>query len=133
MNDNFDNFSWHDSKIYSIYFPDKYSSLRLDIDFIAEWINNPNSNGYKFLVAPAILKFENVSDLKINIESNDLSELFIDEIKKLNSRVSPNGKVLLYDFRIILNVGEIVFTSTGFKQDVTDEFQLGEEQTYNRK
>jgi hypothetical protein len=132
MNDNFDNFSWHDCKIYSLVFPSQDNCLQLDIDFIAEWIEGENSQGYNFLVAPAVLMFENVSDLIIKIETNNLAEFFIDEINRSNSRMSPNGKVLVFDFKIVLNVGEIIFTSTGFKQKITDVFQRGEEQTYKR-
>ncbi len=133
MNDDFDNLAWHDSKVYSIVFPNIDNSLNIDIDFIIEWVENEDSCGFNFLVAPAILRFENISNLSIRIDLNDLAELFIDEVKKINCRLSPNGNVLLYDFNIVLNVGEISFTSTGFKQEYTNVPQIGKEQTYNRK
>jgi len=47
---------WHDNKVYSISSPDRQSEITVDIDFIVEWVKEGENNGYKFLVAPAILK-----------------------------------------------------------------------------
>lgn len=132
INDDFDDISWHDSKVYSITFPDAYNSIEIDIDFIIEWIKKETGNGYKFLVVPAILKFENVSNLFIKINTEDFAEVFVDELKRENKRLSPNGKVFMWDFILLLNGGIITFTSTGYIQEFTATPKLGEEQKYDR-
>lgn len=132
-NDNFDNLSWHDNKVYSISFPDKEYNIKLDIDFIIEWIKEEDCNSFKFLVAPTILKFKNVSDLSIKIDFADFAEMYIDEIKRKNKRISPNGKIFLWDYSILLDRGEITFTSTGYCQEFSANPKQSEGQIYDRE
>jgi hypothetical protein len=65
----FDHLSWHDNFIHSIHFDahDFQSELRLEIDHIVQWVK-PTPDSFAFWIAPASLVFDNVTDLKIDIE-----------------------------------------------------------------
>ena len=131
-NKDFDSLSWHDSKVYAVTLPDADYCIKIDIDFILEWGQKENGKGYQFLVAPAILQFEGVSNLAIKIEMDNYGDIYIDEIKRQNQRRSPNGQVFLWDFVMLLDKGEITFTAYGFKQELTNSPKWGEGQIYDR-
>ena len=69
--EDFEQLSWHDNSLYGISWKVDYESdtneLILDIDYICEWICDPNKTCH-FKVAPANLNFHNITDLKINID-----------------------------------------------------------------
>lgn len=128
----FDQLSWHDSTVYSINFPDLNDNMKFDLDYIIEWIKEENRS-YKFILAPAILCFENVFNLSIKLTFEDYTELSINEIKRSNKRLLPNGKVYVWDFFMLLDRGNIEFSSSGFRQHFTDIPQLSSDQKYDRK
>ena len=73
----FDGLSWHDCHIHSFELltgdPDQgdwTNDLVLDIDFIVQWSCGVDG-GPCFRVAPAMLRFHNVTDLQIRIEWAD--------------------------------------------------------------
>lgn len=63
----FELLSWHDNTLHSIAFTDEdfSSDLKLDIDYIMEWMNEEGA--YRFRVAPAHLVFHDVTALRINL------------------------------------------------------------------
>src|SRR5690606_33897335 len=70
-------FRWHDNVIYGLGFdrgePDEddwRSDLRLDIDFIEEWLSGAPGD-VQFKVAPATLTFHDVADLAIAVDQGD--------------------------------------------------------------
>lgn len=72
----FDQRCWHDCRIWGIEFragdpeqDDWTSDLRLDIDYICQWLCD--SGPCRFLVAPAFLVFHDVVNLMIAIERRD--------------------------------------------------------------
>ncbi|MDI1233739.1 MAG: hypothetical protein PSX81_05630 [bacterium] len=127
---NFEYLSWHDNFVYSILFPDINNNFNLIVDYIIEWINVDNE-GYKFKVAPAIITFENVDDLIIQISFGKNGDLFIEEITRDDKHLSPNGEVFMWRYTILLNVGKIEFLSTGFHQVFTDFPKIGVDQKYD--
>lgn len=60
---------WHDNKVYSLVFNDEKnkSRFKIEIDFILEWIYSDDQKSIKTWQIPAILIFNNVFDLKINL------------------------------------------------------------------
>src|SRR5262245_9689225 len=63
----FDQMGWHDVVIHSLAF-DAYT-LSLDIDYMFRWVDPaPGETYYRFWLSPATLVFDNVSDLRIDLE-----------------------------------------------------------------
>ena len=67
----FDSLSWHDASVHAFRFtspnqPYRSPNLELDIDFILEWILQPDRS-YHFLLAPALLTFHDVTNLQISV------------------------------------------------------------------
>lgn len=83
-NDDFETMSWHDNHVYAISFRENYELL-MDIDYILQWID-PTEKAcyYNFWVSPCTLVFENVHDLKINLEISEPFSLEIDCIYRSN-------------------------------------------------
>jgi hypothetical protein len=70
-------FRWHDNLVYGLSFDigdperqDWRSELRLDIDFIAEWVCEADGR-CNFRVAPATLVFHDATDLAVSIDQGD--------------------------------------------------------------
>lgn len=121
--DEFEAMEWHDCKIYAIAFDETNFLLLIDIDYIFEWIKSETGGNYNFKVSPAILVFENVWNLNIDIDSS--LSLDIDEISRSNPRPPKNAesikKEFEYDWIIQLQQGELSFSSVGFKQIIKKE------------
>src|SRR3989344_2185917 len=127
---NFDEISWHDNFVYSIILPDSDYNFKLDIDYIQEWIEN-GDEPYNFIVAPSILCFQNVFDLSINLKFERYNDLCIESITRENKRLSPNGKVFIWDYYIAFERGDIKFSATGFYQQYTAATKLMNGQKYD--
>jgi len=122
----FDDLGWHDCRLYRMQFPDENFRLSFDIDYIFKW--EKVSEHFKFWVAPCDLMFSDVSGLKINVDYKDSMLMFISEVKRSNPRLSPNGKVTIWDFLIECDNGQIIFSSTGFRQTIRSQPVLSESQ-----
>lgn len=120
-NNDFESLDWHDSTIYSITLPQNNQILKFDIDYIFQWILKKETNLFEFSLSPCYLIFFDVLDLNIQINFKDSIGLNISEIKRINSHLSPNGKVILWTFIIETDKGTITFTSTGFEQIVNKQ------------
>lgn len=114
--EDFEDMGWHDSHIHAISFPNEDLELSLDIDYLFKWIQDDISNLYNFWVSPCILLFFNVLHLKISIDFQNTIGLDILDIKRRNPRLSPNGKITLWDFEIVTDKGDIKFESSGYRQ-----------------
>ena len=111
----FSDMGWHDAAIYSISFPQVDHTVSLDIDYILKWHWNSRTLG-GWEVAPCTLKFDNVSHLKASLDWQMQGDTSIQDIIRANSRLAPNNEILIWDYVIQLDVGEISFTATGFTQ-----------------
>ncbi|HEV8678118.1 MAG TPA: hypothetical protein VGQ90_01990 [Stellaceae bacterium] len=138
-----DEYSWHDDLIYGLHLrspdPDRNiwrSELVLDIDHIVEWVPKPEGC-VAFLMAPAILVFHDVGDLKIAIDftaddgyQRNLNELAIDRIER---EPMPTARTESYRWRIKLNLparGEISFIASRFTLTLAAPPQLTDEQRF---
>jgi hypothetical protein len=108
---------WHDAVLYSMSFPQADCVVRFDIDYIFKWHWGREAvSGWD--VAPCTLEFNNVSDLKVSLKWQMQGDTSIQDITRKNSQPSPNGKFMVWDYRIELDVGDISFSATGFTQAV---------------
>ncbi len=128
----FEEMGWHDSHIHAISFPNEDLEFSLDIDYLFEWVLDENSNINTFWVAPCILSFLNVLNLKIEIDFQNTIGLDIADINRFNPRTSPNGKTTLWDFEILTDKGYIKFESSGYKQVVKKQPVIGQNLVLDR-
>lgn len=126
----FKNIDWHDNYIHAIRLDAEKFELILDIDFIHDWICGEGEN-YKFLISPSTLSFQNVSNLKIDIDWKDCSlDMSVGHVERSNPRKTANKKLNEYDWVIDLNwpEGSISFSATGFTQVSRSEPAVYDEQ-----
>ena len=126
----FEVMDWHDNFIDSISFPSENLILKLNIDYILEWIKPDNEELYQFKVALAKLEFYNVLNLTIDLAFSNTACLYIDEILRSNRRLSPNRKGFLWDYKIKTDKGSITFDSTGFTQTLISQPQISHSQRF---
>jgi len=122
----FESMGWHDARLYSISFPDDEFRFNLSIDYIFQW--DKEGDHFKFWVSPCDMTFENVSNFKANVDFRDTMLIFISDLKRSNPRLSPNGKMTIWDYVIECDNGEISFSATGFEQKVKAQPVLSETQ-----
>jgi hypothetical protein len=114
----FELMGWHDSHIYAISFAENFQ-LQFDIDYIFKWVLTGKK--YKFWVSPCTLVFENVYDVKFDLECST-PELDIDDIIRENPQRPKNAdhikREIEFDWIIETQQGTISFKSVGYKQYV---------------
>ena len=126
--DDFDVMGWHDATVHAIaVIPEKFE-LILDIDYILQWVHPQEGETYfKFWVSPATLVFENVYDLKIDLEPAAGIEL--QDIRRTDPRTPNNAEHIerQKDWRWTIEAhdGEITFASIGFHQYFRKKPSLG--------
>jgi hypothetical protein len=118
----FETMNWHDSIIYGLFLGENYE-LNLDVDYIFHWINPIEENeNYKFWISPCTLVFENVHDLKLDIEISEPFRIEIDSIYRENPQKPRNADFIKcdteYEWVIETQQGQISFKSIGYKQFV---------------
>ena len=113
---------WHDCTILALAL--EKHNLLLDIDYILNWVE-PSKRGdpYKFWVSPATLIFENIHSLAIDIDIEgwnlDGHQIEIDDIEREDQQEfgkSGTIKQTEWKWTIMLQEGDIVFRSIGYKQ-----------------
>jgi hypothetical protein len=120
--DDFEIMSWHDNTIHAISFS-KNDELLLDIDYIFEWVHPKDGKGYfKFWIAPCTLVFENIYQLKLDLEISAVHHRKIDNISMEDSQRAKSAanveQMIKYDWVIETLQGEITFEASGYKQYV---------------
>ena len=117
--DDFERMGWHDAHVHAFAFlPDTWEFL-LDLDYIVEWLGPAGGEShYSFWSAPATLVFDNVTELRIELEPFPGFEL--NSIERRDPQ-APDGRedmpssvhwLWVLDF---FN-GRITFRATGFTQ-----------------
>jgi len=125
-NSDFEIMGWHDCRIYAMSFPDEKFKFYLELDYIFKW--EKYYEGYKFWVSPCHLIFENIYDLRVEMDFQDSIGLYMIEIKRLNPRLSPNQKMTIWDYIIECDSGRIFVSASGFTQIVIKQPVLSETQ-----
>lgn len=106
---------WHDVTLWSmVASPDSFEFF-VDLDYIFNWVHpGPDEIYFKFWVAPVTMVFDNASDVRININSQQ-GRIEIAELHREYVGPSPNGKYIQYRFKFDCQEGEIELEATGFK------------------
>lgn len=126
--DDFEIMGWHDCYIYAMFLNPNYE-FSIDLDYIFKWIDPHSSSGnFKFWISPCTLVFENIFDLKIEIEVVEPFRIQIDEIirNKTDRQISKNyiGGIAPFHWIIETLQGEITFYSNGYNQFVRQRPKL---------
>ncbi|MDQ4121940.1 MAG: hypothetical protein M3209_10895 [Acidobacteriota bacterium] len=113
----FEKMNWRDASIYAFAFLPKRAEFVLDIDYILQrTAQNESQPG--FLIAPATLVFENVWELKIELEPDRQIEII--NIARSEPRNPKNPELLNREIEgkwtIETNQGDVAFRATGYKQ-----------------
>ena len=118
----FGKIQWHDNAIHGfrILEGDIGGEIIFDIDFIAEWLPQPDER-YSFKIAPSDLKFHDASDLVVSINYAEaraaVQPMSIHEIHR-NPITYPNG-YKSFNWKININWPPnsfFSFNSPGFTQ-----------------
>lgn len=76
--DDFDQMGWHDCRLHGFALDGENHRLLFDIDYIFSWVNPAaGETHYSFWVSPSTLVFENVYDIKMNLEGTSVDILAI--------------------------------------------------------
>ena len=126
----FDQMGWHDSQVYAVAFLPEIFELTLDIDYIFEWVHpEPNETYFKFWVAPATLVFENVYDIKLELDEPDFE---LDAVERKDPRKPKNAEYIGRETEWLWNLeahrGGIEFRSVGYKQYIRQKPIFGQAQ-----
>ena len=122
--DDFEVMVWHDANIYGMIIEKDeeqwQANLIFDIDYIFKWVHPvPPQEYFLFWVAPCTLIFKEVYDVKIKIDYRggafDLLE--ISDLTLVSKHEQETG-VVIYEWQMGLQEGDIRFKSLGFDQIV---------------
>ena len=123
--DDFDSISWHDNHVHGLrFFEGEHGTgeLEFDLDYILEWLTPvAGAVSYRYRVAPARLRFRDVTNLAISIDyasaSAAMGPFSIDGIER---RVEQRRYSPAVCWRIPVNFppGEIRFEASGFEQSL---------------
>ncbi|UTW58741.1 hypothetical protein KFE96_00085 [Kordiimonas sp. SCSIO 12603] len=114
----FEQMGWSLSRIYGWSLPGVDGIFTLWLDYVLE--SPLSKKNEKFLVAPARLFFDNVKNLKIQLDCGLSDVVDVVSLERFNSRPTPNGELIYMDYRLELRSGLLSWTSTGFKQVLQD-------------
>ena len=111
----FEQMGWHDVHLYGVAaVPDRFE-LYFDIDYIVEWICPPSTPGSaQFRIAPATVKFENVSGVSIAVESQQ-GAITIREVDRTKRESLPADMVETWHWVFKCGEGVINFETSGFQ------------------
>jgi hypothetical protein len=129
----FDEMSWHDNHVHSVEIRSgEYGAgeLLLGLGYILEWLS-PDDGGYSFRIAPALLHFRDVTDLKIELDYAAVSAgLMPFSISSITREVLPTTPVANHRWTIGINwpEGVIRFHASGFVQTLTAPAVITREQ-----
>lgn len=130
-NTDFEEMGWHDSRLYQVKFPGEESEFVLYLDYIFEWVKpEEGEKFFKFWVSPCELIFENIYNLKLNLSFENYIDIYVDDIKREKIGLTPNGKMIDWNFVIETDKGNIEFKATGFRMKTISQPKLSEHQDY---
>ena len=113
--------SWHDNHVHGMRLVEGAhgtGKLEFDLDYILEWTKN-DSGTICFKIAPASLKFREVSNLKVSLDYGAISAAMgpfsIDGIER-RTEERERYTATLWSIKVNFPVGEIRFEASGFTQ-----------------
>jgi hypothetical protein len=112
----FDAMGWHDARIFAIDFPRESYSLTFEIAYIFEWV--PVDDGFRFWVSRCDLIFDNVSQLRIDLDVEYSVEIYIMDIARGDEHRNPGAALGARRYTLECSSGTISFRATGYRQRV---------------
>jgi hypothetical protein len=64
---------------------------------------------------PSVLTFEHVSNYELALSQKKCLGIYIDNITRSNMRLSPNGILNVWDYKIETDRGDIIVSATGYR------------------
>src|SRR6266581_2823356 len=116
----FDEMSWHDNHVHALRIvegPHGAGELILDLDYILEW--HCATEGHRFLILPAMLRFLEVTQLCLRLDyATPMAALGPFSIHAIERRSEPRERYVAQLWRIAINwpADEISCEATGFVQ-----------------
>ena len=127
----FDQMGWHDSHIHAVAFLPSEFEVAFDIDYVLQWVQPSEDEYYRFWVAPATLVFENIHDLKFDIEpfnAVEIADLHRDDPQRPKN-ADYIGRDTEWRWRIETHQGDITLRAIGYKQYVRRQPVFGRSQS----
>jgi hypothetical protein len=130
----FDELSWHDNSVHAFRLVEGdhgIGELILDLDHIVEWIEAEKA--CRFRVAPAELRFHNVTDLRMTLDySSPTAALTPFTLDGIRCGRTAGDRSRHWTLNINWPVGHISFFATGFTQTLTAEPLVSAKQSLDR-
>ncbi|KAA8997697.1 hypothetical protein FJU30_18225 [Affinibrenneria salicis] len=140
MEHDFNEDSFHDNLIHGVVFYSDVgefsSDIALDIDYIEKWIKTERGEIF-FVIYKALLKFHDVTDLKLSINwgdtnnshfSGDASGVYINKITKKRIYSPIEDDYFLWNIDTNNHDSHINFGASSFSLEI-----IGSKQTVNRQ
>jgi len=114
----FDQMGWHDCRVHAVCFDPARYRILLDIDYIFAWVSPaPDSKYFSFWISPSTMVFDNICDVKIEIESENIEILGIERFDAGRPKNAEFiGKDRQWRWVFDTSAGEFSFTSVGYTQ-----------------
>jgi hypothetical protein len=124
----YEQMGWHDCQVHAISFIPKNFEIAFDIDYIFKWVNPlPGETYFKFWITPATLVFENVYELKMELDEPDFE---LDIVERNEPRKPRNSDYIKKDkewlWTLEAHRGSLSFRSIGYKQYIRKQPILSE-------
>jgi hypothetical protein len=119
-NADFERMGWHDSPVRAMAYLTETYELAFDIDYLLEWVQpGPGETYFTFWIAPATLVFENVADLRIDLESSGgITILDLARQDEKPTREGFEGPDTDWLWTLDCLEGAIQFRASGFRQTI---------------
>lgn len=116
--EDFEVMGWHDATIWSMYAGPEAFEFIFDLDYIFKWVDpEPEGTYFTFWVCPVTMVFANVSDVVMNIESQQ-GAIEVANLLRKHVGLSPDGKFDQYAFHFQCQEGQLSLKATGYKMYV---------------
>jgi hypothetical protein len=123
----FDSLGWHDVHVHGFRVLDGEhgaGELWLDIDYILDWVCPSDlGSGYRFRIAPAVLKFRDVTSLQLSLDyatpTAAMGPFSLAGIEREAISFGNGYGSFRWTIEINWPSGEITFESPGFTQSLT--------------
>ena len=126
--EDFESLGFHDCYVHGIRWDVSSHALILDLDYIVEWTEDDGN--LKFWVAPAELRFEYASDVKLVLDWTKLAmECQIHDIRRNECKATPNGsEIVRWEIEFATPRGSIELWAANFEMKIQAEPLLREMQ-----
>lgn len=110
--------SWHDAPVHGIAYLSESHEIAFDLDYLLKWVRPAAGEvHFTFWIAPATLTFENVRDLRLDLDSfGGLTILNVTREDEKPTREGFEGPAADWRWTLDCLEGVIQFRATGFRQ-----------------